>query len=493
MRYGIVPGQGDCEDSDYPNEGVHLQYSTNNGGNWSDINYWTPFSSLAQQQASPLYNTWDTYSENVPPVAATTNTTFRWAQLQTSNAGYDTWGIDEVEIKCPDPNVVVNWAHGPTVFNPPAVYPTSDTWYYVTITDTINYIFATDSVFVQVNPIPSSDFTISDMDICEYEIVDITYTGSASPGAIYTWNFGTGADVISGTGQGPYQVSWPSNSTQTVTLTVIENACQSALTSFDVTVNKNPIISFDVDYFSGCEPMTLNFSDNSTPSTISNWTWNFGDGNTSSNGSPSHTYTDDGVYDISLAVTTTAGCSNILSIPGLITIHPRPIADFTTDPSPPVVTIDDASFDFFDNTQGNPTSWQWDFADGSAINHDQNPTHLYENEGEYDVTLVVTSDQGCESSFTKKVRVIVDEIIIPNVFTPNGDPVNEFFFIKNIDRIESSNLAVYNRWGKKVYEAENYKNNWNGDDLPDGTYFYVLKYKTYFRSEEVSGTVTIIR
>ena len=92
----------------------------------------------------------------------------------------------------------------------------------------------------------------------------------------------------------------------------------------------------------------------------------------------------------------------------------------------------------------------------------------------------------------RAVKVIVDEIEIPNVITPNHDGVNDYFVIKNIERIESSTLRIYNRWGKKIFEASPYKNNWNGNGAPDGVYYYELDYKTYFQEGTKSGTVTII-
>jgi len=67
------------------------------------------------------------------------------------------------------------------------------------------------------------------------------------------------------------------------------------------------------------------------------------------------------------------------------------------------------------------------------------------------------------------------------------------FVIENIDKLVSSQLIIYNRWGKKVYESNNYQNDWDGDNLADGVYYYVLKYETYIEALELSGSVTIMR
>ena len=90
------------------------------------------------------------------------------------------------------------------------------------------------------------------------------------------------------------------------------------------------------------------------------------------------------------------------------------------------------------------------------------------------------------------VRIIVDKIEVPNVITPNGDGVNDVFTIKNIEAVESSTVLIFDRWGKKIFESHNYKNDWDGGNAADGTYFYVIKYSSFLKSYEKSGTLTIL-
>jgi gliding motility-associated-like protein len=79
---------------------------------------------------------------------------------------------------------------------------------------------------------------------------------------------------------------------------------------------------------------------------------------------------------------------------------------------------------------------------------------------------------------------------IPNIFTPNGDDNNQYFEIVGVERFPGSILTVWNRWGTIVYESENYKNRWSGDELPEGTYFYVFERSD---GELSSGYVMILR
>ena len=91
-----------------------------------------------------------------------------------------------------------------------------------------------------------------------------------------------------------------------------------------------------------------------------------------------------------------------------------------------------------------------------------------------------------------------DTLVIPNIFTPNGDNINDYFVIKNIE-YWNINLQVFNRWGVIVYEDNNYKNNWDGkykgNPLADGTYFYIIKTKgkDSGNEKEYKGSLMIMR
>jgi gliding motility-associated-like protein len=88
----------------------------------------------------------------------------------------------------------------------------------------------------------------------------------------------------------------------------------------------------------------------------------------------------------------------------------------------------------------------------------------------------------------------VNPLTIPNVFTPNGDGVNDTFFIPGLDTYAENEITIINRWGNDVYEKTNYKNDWTGNGLPEGTYFYILKVKTLAGTWDLyKGYLTLIR
>jgi len=89
-------------------------------------------------------------------------------------------------------------------------------------------------------------------------------------------------------------------------------------------------------------------------------------------------------------------------------------------------------------------------------------------------TVEVTDDCGNIGSGEMEVILEPCNLGFPNIITPNGDGFNEFFIIENLERFPGVEFKVYNRWGVKVYSDDNYRNNWDGNFLPDGTYFYIL-------------------
>ncbi|MEQ8425030.1 MAG: gliding motility-associated C-terminal domain-containing protein, partial [Cyclobacteriaceae bacterium] len=104
--------------------------------------------------------------------------------------------------------------------------------------------------------------------------------------------------------------------------------------------------------------------------------------------------------------------------------------------------------------------------------------------GEY--LLSVRDALGCQRDYPITIDVDTD-LMIPNIFTPNGDGVNEVFFIRNIP--DATEVMVTNRWGKQVYSSSNYQNDWDGGDIADGVYYYRIT----AAGQSYSGWVEVLR
>ena len=173
-------------------------------------------------------------------------------------------------------------------------------------------------------------------------------------------------------------------------------------------------------------------------------------------------------------------------------------------------------------------SWSWSFFNNpennteiSATSIEQQPTNIYYQESKegnpYKVELNIKSaDYGCDTTFTKDIIVLPVKLKIPNIFTPNGDGINDYFIIDNdptVDYDEENNentrnfeydsynplrdyylrteLTIFNRWGRIVYHSSDYNNDWDGGKLPDATYFYVLECVGQYNNHRYQGSITI--
>ena len=107
--------------------------------------------------------------------------------------------------------------------------------------------------------------------------------------------------------------------------------------------------------------------------------------------------------------------------------------------------------------------------------------------------IVETTINGC--IYSETLSVLVRPAIFPyNAFTPNGDGINDTWEIGSIEKWPNAQINVYSRWGTRVFQTINYKNDWGGDDLPAATYYYVIELNPVdFNSDPYTGSVTILR
>jgi gliding motility-associated-like protein len=109
---------------------------------------------------------------------------------------------------------------------------------------------------------------------------------------------------------------------------------------------------------------------------------------------------------------------------------------------------------------------EWSLVKDNSIPYDttirNQPIGLY--------NVYIRDANGCMKVYNTEVKE--SRFLIPNIFTPNGDGVNDTFFIRNLP--PSTIVKIVNRWGKVVFETANYQNDWKGGDYPDGVYFYTV-------------------
>jgi len=162
---------------------------------------------------------------------------------------------------------------------------------------------------------------------------------------------------------------------------------------------------FTVSPNAGTAPLEVTFTDESTGMGLSSWSWEFGDGATSTEQNPTHTYTQPGTYDVQLDVDGLSGFDRIIRQDAVSVHSDVLVIAFEGSPTSGSAPL---TVDFTDLSLGNPISWDWDFGDGGTSTQ-QHPTHVYTTTGEFDVSLIVTDDDLDTATLVKPAYVSVGE------------------------------------------------------------------------------------
>jgi len=125
---------------------------------------------------------------------------------------------------------------------------------------------------------------------------------------------------------------------------------------------------------------------------------------------------------------------------------------------------------------------------------DLNRSEIYVSKLKPGDKLIELEVSSCADTIYTETLVHINDckLMIPNVFTPNGDGINDYFYIKGLDYYPGSSLTILDRKGTVVYQSLDYKNNWKADNIPDGTYFYSLIINDKSKTEK-GGIISILR
>jgi gliding motility-associated-like protein len=185
-----------------------------------------------------------------------------------------------------------------------------------------------------------------------------------------------------------------------------------------------------------------------------------------------------GVYTLKVSdangCSTTIGADNKLNIQNIKSVTAAFTSDVTSGETPLNVQFNNQS------TSTVKINYNWDFGNGStSILKD--PSAIFDMVKEYTVCLIVDDGvKGCSDTMCSLIETgtTADLLIVPNVFTPNGDGINDLLMI-TAKGLETMNAQIYNRWGEKLYEWNTLSGGWDGFTVsgipaPEGTYFIIL-------------------
>jgi gliding motility-associated-like protein len=376
------------------------------------------------------------------------------------------------------PPYTVTWSTGATT-NSILVNPSTTTTYTYTVTDSCNTQSASQTITVNVpvgSPITATANSTSI--VCPDDVSVVTAIASGGfPSYTYSWTTLNGNPVASGA-----SFTTPPLIQSTTYVLNVTDACGSAPLQQNVTISVTPYVPITLDLGADLTAPCPNTGVNLEP-TFSNgirpysFSWSTGAvpvlGDSAAIAQPSGTTT--------YYLTMTDFCQQAPVIDSIVVN----IATYNTltavaSPDTTVCPQNAITLSVIADGGATPYSYLWEdlvtltaFTGNTAVSI--SPTI------DYSVTYRITVTDLCGNTAFDEVVVPLRpdcDVVVPNVITPNGDGENQFLVFENLELFPQPKLEVFNRWGIKVFESDNYQNNWAPIDLNAGVYFFTLELGT---------------
>lgn len=353
----------------------------------------------------------------------------------------------------------------------PVATPNYTNAYTVSAID-VNGCTSTETVIIDINPLPNVNAG-NDAVICQGASVTLNVTGGNS----FAWS--PASSLSSAVISSP--VASPVSTTDYIVTATSTGGCTDKDT-VKVTVNSSTLAvtntSSDVICFGGNTGSASVLASGGTG--VYNYYWfpgaySVSDVNNLSAGTYTVTITDPNTSCVKTSIITIGQPADL-------------IAAFS-----PSVTVAEAPVTiYFTNNSIGATAYSWSFGDAD-VSTLTDPSHVYTNSGTYAVQLIASTSL-CHD--TAQVTVFIEdqaEYTLPNVFTPNGDLKNDIFTI-NGSAMENFNGKIFNRWGTKLFEWNDPKGGWSGENQPAGVYYYTLEFNSNSGVlKSITGFVNLLR
>lgn len=314
-----------------------------------------------------------------------------------------------------------------------------------------------------------ADTICQQLTVCAVPVA--AYSSSTSAGTVnftdmttnnptsWSWDFG---DSNTSTQQNPSH-TYTADGTYTVCL-IANTGCGADTVCQSVTVCIPPSAS----YSSATNGSSVDFTDMSSGA-VTSWSWDFGDGNTSTQQNPTHTYAADGTYNVCLVSATACASDTDCQ---QVTVCVPTVAAFSDSANFGTVT-------FIDLSTGGPLSWAWDFGDGSPVDTTQNPVHNYTTSGTYNVCLITGDGCGSDTTCTM-INVVITGIAETHsgISAVYPNPASDVLSVQFSHTISNGSLEVFDQLGR-VLQSENKLNGTTTTlsigSLPPGIYLLRLR------------------
>lgn len=400
------------------------------------------------------------YVPGNPPTLTTTTPTAQWT--------FNTVGIHSVMLVAIDPSTCnqrdssfMNIKIGITKATPAFIYARQDPC------EDFKYLFTNTTIEPALHPFKDTSFV---------------------------WDFGDGSPLVK-TGDGPVTHQYAGPGTYFVKLLLNDstycNSPDDTTLRIDVSLNVKAGIEAITP---ACVGDAVQFTNTSTGAAT--YLWNFGDGATSTDENPTHTYGSAQTYTVTLTAFNPGSCNRQDIATFSIVVFDVPIALAAFSPDPPIVNTPTT----FTNSSLNAVRYKWLFGDGDSLEVSslQSVIHQYNATGTFQAKLVAYNQAGCTDTFPMTVSsLVLPAVDVPNAFTPQSGDVNSIVMVKGFG-IAKMQFAIWNRWGQKVFETTDRNKGWDGKVKgalqPMDVYAYTLTVE-FFDGTKITkkGDITLIR
>ena len=329
-------------------------------------------------------------------------------------------------------------------------------------------------------------------------LFDFQATFSGPEDVSFIWDFGPNASLQSSTELSVSGIQFSSPGFQSIKLTGSHDICIDSVESL-LYVFSEPYIDFTIVDGVLCAPESAQFINLSQVEGEVIYTWEFGDGSTSTLVSPSYSYNTIGDYSVGLTLIALEGCVDTLYLlqQDLVNVYPSPTAGFSVNPKQ--VDVCDNEVSFINQSIG-ATAFSYYYDQGQFMTTESDFTHFYTQSGSDYPLQIAYNEFGCSDSIRAEVFVEPFAIYIPNTFIPDADGLNDVFLPITDFEIHEWDLSIFNKWGALIFNGREYEAGWDGtfqgNQCQDGTYIYTLKYKSCANPIEarfIKGFVNLIR
>ena len=267
----------------------------------------------------------------------------------------------------------------------------------------------------------------------------------------YFWSFGDGSLGFGETVEHIYQNA----GVYTATVEVFDSlGCSTSCQTF-MTISPNLSAAFVVDTLAGCAPFEVQFT-NQSQNAVTNY-WDFGDGNGANTTNPTHTYVAPGTYNVALWVYAGNGNDSV-AVFNQIVVNPSPIAHFQNYELNPEEGSD--TVQFADNSLF-ADSWSWNFDDPNSgadnFSSEQNPLHVFNSNGTYNVSLVVTNSYGCSDTIVipSSVNVGIEDLTTDMGSAVYPNPASDWLEVVVFSQIQRDvEYQIFNAAGQSVTSVQ---------------------------------------